>query len=441
VVLQGNIMSTLLVSMVFTPNERPTVTYVERSGHVNEKTLAAAVATPKQVISVSGPSKAGKTVMIERAIGADNVIHIYGAGIKNPDNLWDSILNWMGAPSERMLGSTRSTETNDGGKVTSQAGLGPFVKVGAEATFSGKDGKALTESVKEVRSGMHQVVRELKDSSFVVFLDDFHYIDRDRQSEIARSIKAVSEQGVKFCVASVPHRADDLVLNNSELRGRVIGLDLPYWSVDELVQIAEKGFAALGVVVDQTVVLRLANEAAGSPQLMQCLCFDLCTLCDITDAGAAKGKRLAAADVNMAAVLRATSTRTNYSTLVTTMHKGPRIRGEERKEFSLVDGTRGDAYRVILKAISADPPALSFPYKRLMERVAAVCHGEPPTGSSVQNSCTQIAKFAANVEDDRVVDWDEDAGNLDIVSPYFMFYLRASGKLAELGQTAAPQLF
>lgn len=434
-------MPNLRVSAVFTPNERPTVTYVERAGQVNEKAVATAIATPKQVISVSGPSKAGKTVLIERAIGPDNLIHIYGAGIESPNDLWNSLLDWMGAPSERTLGSSRTSDITGSGKVAAEAGIGPFGKVSAESALSSTDAKGLNQSVTERRTGLQQVVKELQGSSYVVFLDDFHYINRDKQGEIARHIKAASEQGVRFCIASVPHRADDLVRTNSELRGRVIGLDLAYWTLEELVQIAVKGFAALGVELDRAVMQRLANEAAGSPQLMQCLCFDLCTLHDIVDSDTANGKKLAAGDIDLAAVMRATSTRSNYATLVNTMHKGPRTRGEERKEFPLNDGTSGDVYRVILKAIAADPPSLSFPYKQLMQRVAVVCQSETPIGSSVLSSCHQIAKFATNVEGDRVVDWDEDSGTLDIVSPYFMFYLRGSGKLEELGQAPPPQLF
>ena len=50
---------------VFVPNGTPTVTYIKRTSEKNEEKLAAALEIPRMVISVSGPSKTGKTALID----------------------------------------------------------------------------------------------------------------------------------------------------------------------------------------------------------------------------------------------------------------------------------------------------------------------------------------------------------------------------------------
>jgi hypothetical protein len=49
---------------VFTPNAIPTYTYVERKKLGFEEHLREALSVPNVIISLSGPSKSGKTVLV-----------------------------------------------------------------------------------------------------------------------------------------------------------------------------------------------------------------------------------------------------------------------------------------------------------------------------------------------------------------------------------------
>src|SRR3954466_10638831 len=94
-----------------------------------------------------------------------------------------------------------------------------------------------------------------------------HYMNKETQQEVARQIKEAAEKGVRICTASVPHRSDDVVRGNPELRGRVKAIDFEYWEPHEITQISEAGFPALGMKVSSEVIAALAKEAFGSPQL------------------------------------------------------------------------------------------------------------------------------------------------------------------------------
>jgi hypothetical protein len=129
-------------------------------------------------------------------------------------------------------------------------------------------------------------------------------------------------------------------------------------------------------------------------------------------------------------VFERTSTLTDYSTMLSVLHAGPKQRGTERKEFRFKDRTRGDVYRCVLLAMKANPPRLALRYDEMLDRTTAVCKGESPVGSSVVQALMQMHKLAETVQEAPVIECDEDV--LDIVEPYFLFFLRSSSYLQKL---------
>jgi hypothetical protein len=156
-------------------------------------------------------------------------------------------------------------------------------------------------------------------------------------------------------------------------------------------------------------------------------------------------------DDDLNRILETTSATTDFSTLVEVMHVGPKLRGQERKEFAFTDGTVGDVYRAVLLALASDPPVMSLAYNALLTRIGAIC-ADPsrvPVGSSISEACTQINKIAkksvavdTGVQGMQPIEWDmtADVENLHIAEPYFLFYLRASSKLRLLGSHRALQV-
>lgn len=192
-------MERLRAVEVFTPSDYPLHTYVSRDDARLERRLRDALDTPGEVVSVSGPSKSGKTVLIERVVG-DNLITVSGAAIKSAEQLWDRILDWIDAPV-----STGGVTTVGGGlKIAAgakgEAGI-PYVAKGSVEGSSAIEGNiAHADSVTRERRGMTQVIEEIANSSFVVFIDDFHYMDRSIQTDVARQIKAAAAAGVKYAL-------------------------------------------------------------------------------------------------------------------------------------------------------------------------------------------------------------------------------------------------
>jgi len=410
---------------VFVPNGTPTHTYIKRIEEKNEEKLAAGLDMPKMVISVSGPSKTGKTALIDTCITSDRIIPVSGQSLRSSNELWQSVMRWIGGPEEIKKIKERVLKAGVTGKATAEAGV-IIAKTRAEGQInSGVDFK---DSIHE-KYGVEffeSVVKELRHSEFVVFIDDFHYISKEAQVDIAKSVKAISERGVRICIASVPHKSDDMVRANDELTGRIVSIQFDYWTVPELEMIANSGFSALEVDIAPARIKQLATEALGSPQLMQSLCLNLCL-----EKGIRKKQDLTTrtdvSDEEFRATLERTTLQTDYSKTVEKLHTGAKERGTQRKEFSFKDGSKGDVYRAILLALVENPPRLSFDYDEIMDRIKSICNEDAPVGSSVQLALKQMDGIAEDINrESPILEWDDD--KLEITNPYFMFYIRSSQK-------------
>jgi len=221
-----------------------------------------------------------------------------------------------------------------------------------------------------------------------------------------------------------------MVRANDELTGRIVSILFDYWTVPELKGIATSGFKALGVKIAPEIIEALATEALGSPQLMQSLCLNLCLEKNRRNEQAIETKT-EVSDAELRSALERTTHQTDYSRTVEKLHTGAKERGTQRKEFELIDETKGDVYRAILLALIQNPPRLSFDYDEVMDRIREVCKEAPPVGSSVQLALKQMDGIAKDIKKDTpVLEWDDD--KLEVTNPYFMFYLRSSQKVDQI---------
>ena len=416
---------------VFTPGSFPQHTYVAREGEVLERALRDAIDTPGQIVSLVGPSKSGKTVLVEKVVGLDKIVTITGAGIASPEEIWSRVCDSLNVPNTETKSSSATKKT--GAEVGASGGVSVFGLAKGQATAKGSVAlDKQTGSTQAVqRRGLEDVVELMKDSENVVLVDDFHYMPREVQAEAAKSLKEAVRRGVKIVTASVVHRGDDLVRANPELRGRVRGIDLVYWSDADLKAIAEEGFRLLNAEIDTASLDSLVREAAGSPQLMQLLCLTACFFFDLRQTQKNKAS-VSITPEQLQTIFEQTSATTDFRSLVDVLDSGPKTRGTERKIYKFKDGSSGDVYRAVLKAVASDPPMLSFDYEELGKRANRVCQGETPVGSSMVGTCLHISRLAAEkFPNERAIDWDEQKQILDIPDPYLLFYLRWSGRLSE----------
>ncbi|MFM4786523.1 hypothetical protein ACEUCV_21315 [Aeromonas veronii] len=228
------------------------------------------------LISISGPSKSGKTVFVEQILGREFLIQVTGAGVRKSEDIWTRVFDIIGTPISSSRTTGMSSSNNINGKVSGEAGIPLIVKGKGEVAVGTTRNSTTSDSETYSIDYLQLLIGEVGNTDFIVFIDDFHYIPRDVQSEIAKQIKEAMRQGCKFICASVPYHSDDVIRSNPDLRGRIFSIDFDYWGEDVLRKIAYKGFDKLNISESSAMVEKLASEAAGSPQLMQYLCLNSC---------------------------------------------------------------------------------------------------------------------------------------------------------------------
>ncbi|NHV31820.1 hypothetical protein [Burkholderia sp. D-99] len=414
---------------VFTPGQTPTVTFVRDHLERREQTLKDA-REQRLLITISGPSKSGKTVFVRNVVGADNLVSITGASVQSPDQLWLKVFHQIGTtvPTTSSAESNSSTSGSGGGKGQLKL-FGTGVELSGNVTHA--SGSKAVETVTAVGfDHLQLLIKELAGTGLVVFIDDFHYIPRDVQKQVAEHIKEAIDKGVEIVCASVPYHSEDILRANPDLQGRFVAIDFDYWDTPTLTQIAERGFAELGLTVEPELMKAFAGEAAGSPQLMQSICLNACFQLDTRET------RQAALDVPhdkqfIKDVCSRTSS-TDFSSTIEKLREGPKTRGTERLNYRLADGDNGDVYTIVLRALAADPPQLRFTYSQLLARIGNVCESMTPSGSSTSGACFHISQLANDGQSKVLIEWDSDNEILNIREPYMLFYMRWSDTIIRL---------
>lgn len=409
---------------IFTPGRFPTWTYVD--DHLKDKgqQLHDALDDSSMLISISGPSKSGKTVFVEHVLGKEHLIQITGAGVTAPEDLWIRVFDMIGTPVSKSSTEGTALAQTIGGKGAVEGNV--FVAKGSAEVSCSQTSSNQTAATHTFATDLLQLlIKEISGTGMIVFIDDFHYIPKDIQSELAKQIKEAIRQGVKFICASVPYHSDDVIRSNPDLRGRIFSIDFDYWGAEILKKIAAKGFNKANVNCSNEMINKLAAESSGSPQLMQVLCLNSCyemDLREITD----ESKTLSYDATLFGRICARTVQSTDYSSVVEKMVEGPKTRGSDRKIHISTYGWQGDVYKFLLKAISLDPPQLNFRYQPLVDRINSICNGDAPSGSSITSACYHSTTIANDIAGDNIVEWDAENDVFDIRDPYLLFYLRWS---------------
>jgi hypothetical protein len=108
------------VSEVFVPGGFPNVTYVPREELQLEAQVRDYLEERHKVLSLSGPTKSGKTVLVKRVAG--NAVWISGGDISTLTEFWhvlvDKLDGWLEVEKQRSTTDSESTVTSVEGKVS-----------------------------------------------------------------------------------------------------------------------------------------------------------------------------------------------------------------------------------------------------------------------------------------------------------------------------------
>lgn len=402
---------------VFVAGRQPTITYNPRNEHHLEAEVKSYRAQMGKALTVAGPSKSGKTVLIERSLPRGYAIWIQGSDLESAQKFWQSVADGLAAYEQISDSRENTVGRETGGSLT----LGIPDVAGAEGRRGRSSSAALATTGSRTRPLPDVVREELASSPVPVVIDDFHYVLQPTQVAIARAIKTLIGL-TNVVLIAVPHEAFDAVRAEPDMNGRVWQLPITSWTTDELAYIARTGFAALGVVDrDERVAQRLAAESFGAPFLMQQLCYDYAIQLGVE--ATANPPVLAQEPENWSAFLRRIADR-SIPGVFDRLIRGPNPRGQQRIDRVLTDGRRGDIYAAVLHAIAKTPQQARIRPQDLTRVLETSLAENAPTTQQIASSLGHMSEIAwdGRGTGDPALDFKDD--ELHILDPFLAFYLR-----------------
>ncbi len=405
------------IGTVFVAGGAPTVTYVPRDSLELEGKLRDYLDERYRILSLAGPTKSGKTVLVRRV--APEAVWISGGNVSTVASFWEALADSLGAYAEETR--ERSEEQNAEKSVSAEGGVDFVVKAKGGVTRGTGESSTKRQAYTRKRPADQLALDGLKrDRDTIIFVDDFHYIGGDVQLGIVRGLKAPVFEGTRVILASVPHRAYDSVRVEKEMTGRVEPLVIPFWDDDELKAIARQGFDALNLEAPTADAARLAHESFGSPLLMQEFCLEYCKANGIRERPEIPTKVRAPEWMPFFTEQATAASKMAFDLLAT----GPRQRSD-RIQRRFKDGRTGDIYEAVLAAIAATGPRTSLPYDELRASLRNVLDEEPPQRHEVTRVLDELTKIAREkIEGEPVVEFDEMYDMVYISDPYFAYFLR-----------------
>jgi hypothetical protein len=404
---------------VFVPGGMPTLTYVPRAEHKLEARLAEAKDNLCKLVTVTGSTKSGKTVLTNKVFPRSSSVWIDGGTVKEEDDLWNFILDAIGGHSEE----TATDQSETGSKFSGE------LSAGAQLLFFDGQGKVGTEYAKKRSASVAKklalkpraaAITQLRETKLPVVIDDFHYLDREFQGNIIRALKPLIFEGLPVILIAIPHRRFDAIKVEREITGRIEAVPVMSWDIKELLQIPQDGFRLLNVFVDDVVLHQFAAQAYGSPHLMQEFCRSLAVEHGVKETAVDPMIISNASDDLFRSVAEGTG-RVIFDKLA----KGPRQRSD-RMLRKLKDGTSADIYKVVLLGLARLSPGLqTVEYEQLRGAVRAILADQIPAAHEVTRVVEKMAEIASSDEASTpVLDWEKSDQKLHITDPFFAFFLK-----------------
>jgi len=173
---------------VFVPGGMLTLTYVARSSRNLEEQLRAANDNLCKLVTVTGSTKSGKTVLTNRVFPRTSSVWVDGGTVKNEDDLWNFILEQIGGYNESSASRAAETASVFKGELGAGGQL-PLIlkgesKLGAELEKKRGEGTEKTLALNPRAAAISQ----LRATRRALIIDDFHYLDREFQGNVIRAL-------------------------------------------------------------------------------------------------------------------------------------------------------------------------------------------------------------------------------------------------------------
>lgn len=247
-------------------------------------------------------------------------------------------------------------------------------------------------------------------------------------------MKSPLNNGLRVLLALIPSRTEVIVQKEPDMEFRTTVIDVPLWAKDELEYIPEKGFKALGISLDRSIVDDFINNSFSNPFLMQELCSRL-----MYEYGIASSIDSTQQSINIEfdndTIKKIYTAVAKHDSIIQQLELGKTQRGQDRANYELAvnNGEKKvvDLYKIIMMALGALANADKITVADILQTIEAMDirrtgNGKAtPRASDVTVTLKKISKMASEINTkDPVIEYKEHEKTVYMYDSFFSFNLR-----------------
>ena len=318
----------------------PVVTMVDRTQTQEGQKLLAAYGGVGRCVRVCGPTKSGKTVLINQALRHLDPIYIPGGVTHDIQSFFDHIAialdpNATSTPSEAFI------------------------------------------------------FRKAAEAKRPIVIDDYHRIQTVTRKAILKRIQSFLDQDISVVLVSWTDIDNDLIQQDPGLEGRSEPpISLSFWKNTEIIKIGRAGFKALNVRQSPFTLSAITTQSFNNPFLMQQHCLKVAELCGIT-------RRQ---DEEKSIAISEEQAKEIFSSLCsqTKAHFLPLIEGKNARKFALITGQSTTINGLIALGIRRMEPVHAMSMTKLASNIRGLV--TDPSWISAPEIENRVRDFMATLD-------------------------------------------
>jgi hypothetical protein len=270
---------------VFGVSTKQILSYIARQ-EVDDK-FVEALKSDKQIV-VYGASKQGKTALVSKYLPYDANLPVSVTPRTEITDIYSSVL--------RQLNVRLLTSSTDATSREMQASIGTKVKAmiplfgSGEAAVGGgvKSNDEKDHTYEEIPFNLAlpqdiaEILKKLNVSKTII-IENFHYLDEEKQKQLAFDLRTFQELGIRFVILGVWREKNRLAQYNGDLLDRVIEIPVEPWTESEFRRVADTGAEHLKIHFNQGVVDDCARASFSSIGVFQEILKEVCLLSGIKE--------------------------------------------------------------------------------------------------------------------------------------------------------------
>lgn len=263
---------------VFGVSINQVLSYVQRPA-VDDR-FVEALKADKQIV-VYGSSKQGKTALVQRYLPYDENVVVRLTPKTQISDVYASILRQAGVEIKESVSDSSGRETSAGLKVGFKAMIPIFGGMDTSTNADVKASKSKDVQFKEIPFNLElpqdvsELLRECRFKKSII-LENFHYLDDDRQKQLAFDLRTFQELGVRFIILGVWREKNRLAQFNGDLVDRILEIPVEPWAHSDFREVIAKGSEKLNIEISEELKNCCITASFSSIGVFQELLKELC---------------------------------------------------------------------------------------------------------------------------------------------------------------------